>query len=251
MRWDPRGTVALVVSAIVGIAAGVVVGLSSGTPGGSAADPGGGPSGSPSASSGSPDPLGLDIPLENLKCNGEKILVVGYGEQNDTGELLAAASSNPDAKYLETSKSCNTLYGEADEVTPTYVVYTGPYDTIKEPCVQQLSPRHARDSVTNLKPGTKIHVQCLCVLPPSTFPVLKPGAPATTKDGVYIRALQQVLADLDLLGDQHVTGLYDDRTAQVIEDQQNLNAISVNPPGKVDKQTWEIVRDRGCVNYDF
>jgi hypothetical protein len=253
MRWDARGTVALFASALVGVVAGVVVGLSTGSPEAGNADPPGGPTGSPSASGSAQDPLGLGVPLQNLDCTGEKILVVGWGEEQDAGELYNAVSANGtnDVKYLETSKSCNTLYGEANQVPPTYVAYLGPYDTIRDPCAMQMTSAHARDFVTNLKPGVKLHVQCLCVLVPATFPKLKVGMHATTKDGVYIRALQQLLVDVDLLGPKRITGQYDEKTSRVVERLQELNAINAKPPGSVDELTWQMMRDKGCLTYDF
>lgn len=252
MRWDARGTVALFVSALLGIVAGVVVGLTTGSPGSGNARTGD-PTGSPSSSASAQDPLGLGVPLQNLDCTGEKILVVGWGEQQDAGELYNAVSANGtnDVKYLETSKSCNTLYGDANQVPPTYVAYLGPYDTIRDPCAMQMTSAHARDFVTNLKPGVKIHVQCLCVLVPATFPKLTVGMDATTKDGVYIRALQQLLVDVELLGPKHVTGQYDAKTSRVVERLQELNAIRATPPGSVDEATWQMMRDKGCLTYDF
>jgi hypothetical protein len=251
MRWDARGTIALLVSALVGITAGAIVGVTTSTGGPGSAEPGG-PTGSPSASASATDPLGLGIPLVNLDCTGQKILVVGYGDDAG-GELSNAVSANADrdVKYLEPSKSCNTLYGAANQVPPTYVAYLGPYDTNSGPCAEQMTPAHARDTVTNLKPGIRIHVECLCVLEPAARPRLKLGMDATTKDGVYIRAMQQQLADIDYLGPRHVTGVYDQKTSNVVDRLKEVNAIPVDTPGLVDKQTWLMLRDRACQNYDF
>jgi hypothetical protein len=251
MRWDARGTVALLVSALVGIAAGVIVGVSTGSPSPGSADPGG-PTGSPSASGSAKDPLGLGIPLVNIDCTGQKILVVGYGDDAG-GELNNAVSANRgrDVKYLEPTESCNTLYGEPDQVPPTYVAYLGPYDTTSGPCAEQMTPAHSRDTVTNLKPGVKIHVECLCVLEPAALPRLKLGMAATSKDGVYIRALQQQLADIEQLGPGHVTGIYDEKTSRIVDRLKAINAIPTTTPGLVDQQTWLMLRDRACQNYDF
>ena len=112
MRWDARGTAALLVSALVGVTAGVIVGFTTGTSAPSSAGPDGNtPSSSPSASGSPNDPLGLGVPLMNIDCTGETILVVGWGETR--GALSNAVQHNSDAgvKYLETAKSCNTLYG--------------------------------------------------------------------------------------------------------------------------------------------
>jgi hypothetical protein len=252
MRWDARGTIALLVSALVGVTAGVIVGISSGSPGASSADPGGPTqSSSQPASPTSTDPLGIGAPLVNLDCTGQKILVVGSGET--TGALTNAVSANPgaDVKYLETAKSCNTLYGAEKQDPPAYVVYLGPFDTTSEPCSLRMSIDHKNDVVTNLKPNVKIHVQCLCVLDPATFPELAVGMRPTTQDGIYIRALQRLLVDIGQNPHAHITGVYDAQTAKMVRPLQQLNAIQVSPPGLVETSTWQMLRDRGCVNYDF
>jgi hypothetical protein len=233
----------------------VVLGFSTGNPDPGAADPGG-PTSSSSATADAEDPLDLGATLVNQKCNGKTIVVVGYGDADDQGELNNAVSANSRAgvKYLETSKSCNTLYGgEDDLVPPTYAVYLGPYDSRSEPCSIAMAPEHALtgDTVTNLKPGIKVNVPCLCVLEPVTLPKLSVGMDATSRDGVFIRALQELLVGIDLLKPSQVTGRYDRATSREIGKLQTLNAISTHPSRSVDTETWLIARDRGCVNYDF
>jgi hypothetical protein len=251
MRWDARGTVALLVSALVGVTAGVVVGLTSGAPGPSAADDGG-PSASPGATPGTPDdPLGLDVPFQNLQCDGETILVVGWGDTR--GALSNAVSANADAgvKYLSVADSCTTLYGAEKQEPPTYAAYLGPFDSLTAPCVLRMSVDHKSDVVTSLKPGVKIHVQCLCVLPPTTFPTLAVGMEPDTQAGIYVRALQRLLVDIDANPRHHITGVYDAETAEMIEPLQELNAIDVDPPGLVETLTWQMLRDKACLKYDF
>jgi len=114
-----------------------------------------------------------------------------------------------------------------------------------------MSVDHKNDVVTSLKPGVKIHVQCLCVLDPTTFPTLAPGMAADTREGIYIRSLQRLLVDIDQNPKRHITGEYDRETAELIEPLQRLNAIDVNPPGIVETLTWQMLRDRACVGYDF
>ncbi len=165
MRWDARGTIALLVSAFVGVTAGVVVGFTTGTPAGTKADPQD-PTSSPSASGTPDDPLRLGVPLVNLDCTTDNILVVGWG--NTSGALVNAVASNQDAevKYLEVDESCNTLYGAEKQAPPKYAVYLGPFDTTSEPCALRMSIDHSRDVVTTLKRGVRIHVQCLCSVKP-------------------------------------------------------------------------------------
>jgi peptidoglycan hydrolase-like protein with peptidoglycan-binding domain len=248
MRWDARGTIALLVSALVGVTAGVVVGFTTGTPRDASADDAD-PSSTPSATPG--DPLHLGVPLENLDCTTDKILVVGYGETS--GPLASAVTTNKDsgAKYLETAKSCNTLYGSEDEPPPKYVVYLGPFNSLSEPCQLRMSVDHKRDTVTSLKPGQKTHVPCLCVLEPATFPELSFGMHPSTRDGIYILALQEMLLDVGLITANHVTGHFDAETERVIKEQQKLNALTPAKYGTVEELTWNQIIDRGCVGFDF
>lgn len=253
MRWDARGTIALLVSALVGVTAGVVVGITTGPPrdaeAGDDATPGVVTPTSPS------DPLRLGVPLQNVDCTGQHLLVVGWGEEGRIGDLVNAVSSNPEGevRYLETAESCRTVYGDADGPTPEYVAYMGPYDTVAEPCDLQLSVDHPDDVVTQLTAGAQRQVQCLCAyrLDNANFPKLAFGMRATTREGIFITALQRLLVDIGMNPTQHVTGHYDRETRDMIIDLQELNAITVSPPGLVEIKTWRMLRDRGCLQYDF
>ena len=248
MRWDARGTIALVVSAVVGVTAGIVVGLMTGSPRDATADdPGPDITASPKPG----DPLHLGVPLENLGCGPDMILVVGYGETS--GALVSAVETNADseAKYLETAESCNTVYGPENEPAPKYVVYLGPFDSSSEPCSLRMSVDHKGDSVISLKPGQRTHVPCLCVLRPADMPELSIGMNPSTRDGIYIRALQQMLADLDMLTSSHVTGHFNEATERQIIKLQKLNALTPSKYGVVERLTWNQVIDRGCLMYDF
>jgi hypothetical protein len=250
MRWDARGTAALLVSALVGVTAGVIAGFTTGSTPPSSADPDDKPSSTPSASGSPNDPLGLDVPLQNIDCTGDTILVVGWGETRSA--IYNAVQYNNDAgvKYLETAKSCNTLYGAEKQGTPTYAAYLGPFDSLSEPCSLRMSVDHARDVVTTLKPGVKIHVQCLCAVNPVDMPPLNVGMVADTRDGIYIRALQRLLVDMGLKPGP-ITGEYNPRTAAVIQKLQQINAIDPTLYKQVEQQTWQLIRDRGCLQYDF
>ena len=232
----------------MGVTAGVVIGFTTGTPRDASADdpdPG-------STSSASPtDPLNLGVPFQNLDCIGKKILVVGYGETSGALESAVVTNADGEAKYLETAKSCNTVYGSENEPPPKYVVYLGPFDSTSEPCQLRMSVDHKGDAVTSLKPGQRTHVPCLCVLEPASFPVLSMGMHPSTRDGIYIRALQQMLLDIGLITASHVTGHFDRETEKVIKKLQRLNALTPAKYGSVEKLTWNQIIDRGCLGFDF
>ncbi len=244
LSWDARGTIALLVSALVGVTTGVVVGFTTGTP--DDADASRDPSSSPT--SGAPDdPLGVGVPLVNLSCNPNKsILVVGFGETRGFLDNAKSANGNGEVKYLETAHSCDTLYGAEDRFPPTYVAYLGPFDDTSEPCALRISVDHPRASVSTLRAGTRSHVQCLCVLNlnEDNFPQLAVGMKASTRDGIYIRSLQRLL-------ELPVTGHYGTQTSEAVKELQELHALDTNPPGSVDLQTWRMLRDRACVTEDY
>jgi len=252
MHWGSRQTTALLLAAVVGLIGGTLTGVLTGRPDGShAANPGAGNTTTPSAGPEADDPLGLNVPLQNLDCTGQTILVVGYGDSR--GPLSEAISGNqPDVRLLETAKSCSTLYQHNPaEPVPAYVAYLGPFDTLTEPCQLRMSVEHKRDSVTSLKPNVKTHVQCLCVLEPQTFPDLFVGMNADTRDGIYVRALQQLLVDIGRNPARHVTGIYDQQTAALVQPLQELNALDPDLYGIVEELTWRLLRDRACITYDF
>ena len=249
MRWDSRGTIALLASALVGVTAGVVFGLTTGSSGTSNADP----DGADQTEETTPqDPVGLGARLVNLDCaDNQMILVVGYGETRGALENAVSANRDADVKYLEAAKSCDTVYGPEREPTPKYVVYLGPFDTAEEPCELRMSVGHKGDAVTSLKPNQKVHVPCLCVLRPADFPILSVGMETSTRVGIYVRALQQMLLDMQLITSEHVTGYYDRYTAKAVIEQQKLNDLSPAKYGIVERSTWLQIRDRGCILFDY
>jgi len=190
------------------------------------------------------------VPLKNLDCTGDTILVVGWGETRSAIYNAVQYNNEAGVKYLETAKSCNTLYGAEKQDTPTYAAYLGPFDSLSEPCSLRMSVDHARDVVTTLKPGVQIHVQCLCAVNPVDMPPLNVGMVADTRDGIYIRALQRLLVDMGLKPGP-ITGEYNPKTAAVIQKLQRINAIDPTLYKQVEQQTWQLIRDRGCLQYDF
>lgn len=251
-RLNSRMYIALLTSALVGVAAGASVGMMTSRAGvGRAA----GPTSTRTSSSAKPtsqDPLQLGAELENLPCTGQTILVIGWGDRDERGALTNAVSSTSgDARYLETRRSCDTLYAATRRPTPDYAAYLGPFDSIAEPCSLRMSIDHARDEVTTLKAGVRIHVQCLCVLRPDEFPILAVGMHPDTRDGIYIRALQRLLADIGRNPRRRLTGRYDTMTRAMVVPLQRLNALDPRVYGIVEQQTWRLLRDRACITYDF
>ncbi|MGZ4466498.1 MAG: peptidoglycan-binding domain-containing protein [Nocardioides sp.] len=204
-----------------------------------------------SGSSAAQDPLGLGVPLADLGCTGRSVLVVGAGDT--AAPLAAAVADNPGGhvRYLRTADSCDTAWGPSDQPAPAYVAYLGPYAERATPCAARMSVQHKGDSVTRLRSGNTSFVKCICELSPETFPVLSVGMATDPATGIWVRALQGTLVDIDpaRFTQDEVTGVYDARTAARIRPLQAYNAV--DPNGVVDAVTWRLVRDRACGTYDY
>jgi hypothetical protein len=208
------------------------------------------------------DPLHLGIPLVNLDCTGDSLLLVAQGSSSPP--LIAAVANNPelDLHYLRPDESCDTLYAPQSQGVPDYAVYAGPYDGMPEPCELRMSPEHQGDTVTNLTSGNDSFVKCLCALPVSAFPELRPGMEPDPAIGNYVRSLQSLLVDLDnqreIDGEDgpffkitDVTGVYDETTQARIEDYQDEGVVLPSERGSVLFTTWKTLTDDTCKLYDF
>ena len=244
MNVGGRTLWALVLAGVLGIAAGITVALVA--PG---SERGGD---DPSTVN---DPLHVGVPLVDLECTGEAIMVVGYGDSR--APLDAAVADNPgrDVRYLRTDDSCDTLYSPPETETPAYVAYLGPFDQLADPCAERMTEEHKGDNVTRLNAGNTIYVKCVCVLETATFPVLSLGMSVTAENGIWVRALQGMLVDIDAaagrparFGEDDITGIYDARTAARIADIQSSNSVRVGPVNPV---TWRILRKRACGTYAY
>jgi hypothetical protein len=201
------------------------------------------------------DPLGLRIPLVRLDCSpGSGILILGFGDSAPA--LLAAKAENPSGSpsYLETSRSCDTIYGpERKQEPPKYAIFLGPYDDLATPCRLRMDPVRRGDFVTHLQSGNTDSVKCVCVLPPSADrPTLRVGMPESDDAAVWIRSLQGMLSDADpeRFPRTWITGLYDQRTADRIIEFQETSRVK-SERGVVDDDTWGLLTTRLCDNYDF
>ncbi len=208
------------------------------------------------------DPLHLGIPLVNLDCTGESLLLVAQGSSTPPLAASVANNSDLDLRYLRPDESCDTLFAPASQGVPDYAVYAGPYDGMPEPCELRMSPEHQGDAVTNLTSGNDTFVKCLCALPVAQFPDLTPGMDPDPTIANYVRSLQSLLVDLDnqreLDGEDgpffkitDVTGVYDETTQTRIEAFQDESVFAERERGSVLAATWKALTDDTCKLYDF
>jgi hypothetical protein len=216
-------TLAVLASAVLGIAGGVVAGVTLGH-------------------DDHPDPLGLDAPLINQPCQARQALLLLATADGGSG-LGSALATYPDGRYLETAKSCHTVWRDAGAPERTYAAYLGPM-TIGKACEQQMTGEHVGDRVTKLESGTTDLVLCLCYVGYLDAPTLRPGQGMNDDEIVYLRALQQVLTSLGRRPDIPRTNEYDLQTLEEIKQfQQDTRR---GHEGVVDQQTWQSLQRRGC-----
>jgi hypothetical protein len=199
------------------------------------------------------DPLHLNIPLGDLDCSGQSILVVGYGNSVPPLSSAVANSSIDGLHYLSTAGSCETLLGPEDQASPTYVVYAGPYDSPRDPCEVRMSGEEPGSFVARLREGNTQLVKCPCEIPGTEAARLYPEMPSDASAKLWIRGLQAMFNfdDAEEFPRSRISGVYDEFTqARVTAFQDNAPGKSTEP-GIVDATTWGILTDRLCRNYDY
>jgi hypothetical protein len=197
------------------------------------------------------DPLHLGIPLVYQPCNGEALLVVGYG---DTVAPLGTAAAIKGARYLESDDSCPTALGPQGKDTPKYVVYLGPFDTRREPCEIRMSGEAGGNFfVTVLNAGSDELVKCPCELKRDAGPELYVDMPETSETVIWTRSLQAMLHDYfqEEFPSSAITGRYDQPTADKVAELQADAPGKLTDPGRVDTTTWGIITERICRQYTY
>jgi hypothetical protein len=190
------------------------------------------------------DPLGAGVPLANQSCTGKFLLVTAWGTSGDS--LGPGISADPDhAHYLTVESSCPTAWRPRGTRSTGYISYLGPYDDARQACAERVQHRGA--FVTRLRDGNQQGVQCLCSLSPDSMPEFTPGMVVDAEDGIYMRALQDLLTDMSLVPPDHrFIGRYDPLTVRAIK--QIQETASLPQDGVVDTHTWDLVIHQGCQN---
>ena len=224
----PSSLLAVTLSAVLGVALGIGGGL--------ALDKG------PDAFK---DPLSLGVPMVNQPCNGTFLLAVGKGGPTS---LAYGLSSNPGGRYLDTRRSCPTVWSDSTRPTPRWVAYLGPYSSGAQACADRMTADHKGTTVTQLKSGNTDTVHCVCYLDFRSMPTLRTGMAAGITDSMWTRALQNMLVDMGLAKKSDTTGVYDLTTAAHVRQLQRDN--NVGATGVVDADTWHVLQGQACPLYD-
>lgn len=189
------------------------------------------------------DPLGIGIPMLNQTCTDKSLILVNWG---DSATPLGPAVSRKGAHYLQTARSCDTDW-KYHGPTTTYAAYLGPFDTPTEACRIRMTPEYKGTFVTRLHDGNTDFVQCACYLDFHTMPRIVPGATITATTGMWTRALQQMLYDIDYTTTHHNTGVLAGQTLAAVRRLQVAQALE--PTGIVDAETWSSLLQQACRLY--
>jgi hypothetical protein len=219
---------ALVVSATLGVVGGAVTATVLGDPAQS-------------------DPLGLGVPLVNQQCTGQSLLITAWGT---TTNALAPAVANDSAhtRYLEVAGSCPTAWKQKGTRTDGYISYLGPYPSVAAACRVRMTGAHRGDLVTKLERGNQAQVPCLCYIDSAQNPELTPDTVVDAEQGIFVRALQELLTEGGLNPPGHLSGLYDAETVHEIKTFQRDKA-SLPVTGTVDTATWKALVGSICHLY--
>jgi hypothetical protein len=199
------------------------------------------------------DPLHLNIPLTDLDCSGQSILIIGYGNSVPPLSSAVANSRTDGLHYLGSARSCETVLGPEGKPAPSYVVYAGPYDSPRDPCEIRMSGDEPGSFVARLREGNTQLVKCPCEIPGTDAVRLYPDMPSDASAKLWIRGLQAMFNydDPEDFPRSAITGVYDAFTqARVAVFQDNAPGKDTEP-GIVDATTWGILTDRLCRNYDY
>jgi hypothetical protein len=191
------------------------------------------------------DPLGLGVSLVNQPCSNQSLVVTIAG--SSAARLASAVAEDPHhVRYLHIADSCPTVWTSGGTRSHGYATYLGPYQTVVAACRVRMTAEHRGDLVTRLSDGSREPVQCLCYLDYQTMPQLRPGMTVDALDGIYVFALQDVLASIGLNPTDPLTGTYDQATIDAVKAFQHARALPAN--GVVDAATWHDLQGPGCQN---
>ena len=256
MRWNARGTMALVVSALVGVIAGVVVGFTTGSsppakagPGGPLVEPERSPA-RPTTRWASASPLG-EPRLHRRHHPGRRL----GRDPRDAQPTPCPPTPTESVKYLETAELLQHAVRRGEAGPARVRRLPRP---LRQPrpsrAALRMSIDHTRDVVTSLKRGVKIHVQCLCVAGarrPSR-PGRRHGAPtpATASTSAPSNGCSSTSGPNPA---SRITGEYDAQTRDVkIQELQELNAIDAHAlPAASRSRRGRCCATAAASQYDF
>lgn len=194
------------------------------------------------------DPLQLGVPLVNVDCTGDTLIIVGQGDIR--APLSQSMADWPEAKYLDTTESCDTAYPRPGGETPRFVAYLPAYSSPEAACEDRMTAEHKGNFITRMRGGNQVGVNCACELELDVLPAIGEGQELTAESGMWIYLYQGMLAKIpDLASEVRQNFSFDEETVAATRTLQS--GAGLNPLGYLDTDTWNVLRDKVCDRYDY
>lgn len=194
------------------------------------------------------DPLRLGVEQVDLtECDGRTVLLLAWGESQPA--LQPSVLEHPDARYLDTTKSCDTAYPRVNGRVPRFMTYLPPFDTPTEACQVRMGEVLKGSFTTILTAGNTTTVICGCYIKADDLLVIGQDVKQTAASGMYVKLYQRMLMDAGLLPPGSDTGVFGDDTRAATFALQSDHGL--NPTGNVNAQTWRLVQNQACPLYDY
>jgi peptidoglycan hydrolase-like protein with peptidoglycan-binding domain len=205
----------------------------------------------PSTGSGDGDaargPLNVTAPYENQGCTGALIVVLASSgdPKSDDRTIASAVKKEPDAKYLQTNKSCKT-FNQSVNGNPIYAAYLGPFDSMADACQSRVDSGIAASYVRMLSLDRELREICSCEDEASELPRLSTKVAGQPPYDTELRVfdLQSLLYLAGANPNNIVTGRFGPETAKMVRTFQREERLKHD--GWVGPQTWGRLLAQNC-----
>lgn len=191
--------------------------------------------------------LSLSVPIANLPCTGEYIVLMASTDDPNQYDSLVTANlaADPDARYLRTDASCRGFH-QSINGNAIYAVYEGPFATKDAACAAlnaSTAPVDAAVRALVADPERK-REYCTCLLSPEELPQLsvQTAADPVTGLGRFVAEVQWMLTMAGF--SPAIDGSYGTETEEQVRAFQE--ARQLEPIGEVGPLTWGALRSQFC-----
>lgn len=192
-------------------------------------------------------PLDVTAPYANQDCTDGLIVVLASSGDpaQDDKVIQSAAKKAPDAKYLQTNKSCKT-FNQSLNGNPIYAAYLGPFESMGEACQARVDSGTASSYVRMLSLDRELREICSCQDEASALPRLstKTAGQPTYEIELRVYDLQTLLYLAGVNPSNTVNGTFGPETRQMVRAFQRQQRLARD--GWVGPRTWARLLAENC-----